>query len=360
MLILHQYILKRFFITFFSSIFVFVGIFVIIRLMEQLNTFIRIADQTPFYKYILYFVYEIPFTFNYIIPMAAIFSISFTLGKFRSDSELPILKTAGHSTFYYLAPIVVAIFVYCIVLHLFNDTLIYKPYSKYNKLHREFKKKRDPKLQKSKNITQFGGNYTLYIIKEFNPRRKKLYKGTIISLNKDYSFKKLVTFESASFDPKHNHWIGENVKERSINKSKDFYTVHTAKILDIEEKPKHFSKDNFKKEELSINETKEIALKIKHIGGNTDTWLTEYYFKIATCYVPLIFVLIGIPVSGLSKRSPFVMSFLFCLLFAVVYWVAFEVGRSLGHQKTLPPIVAGWFANIFYVFILAILYQRKF
>ena len=356
--LLHRYVLKQFFITFASAICVFIGIFIIIRLMEQLNHFIRIADRTPFYKFILYFVYEIPFTFMYLVPMAVIFSTSFVLGKLSSNSELPIFKNAGQHILFYLYPIILSVLLYCITIHLFSETLIYKSYAKYNKLHREFRNSSDPKLKKTHNITQFGGEEVLYIIKEFDPKKKCLYNGNVIYLNKDYSLKKLVTFNSAIYNEKKGHWVGEEVTEKRIEKS--FYREYAKKILEMKEKPRHFSKDTFKKEELSLSETKEIALKIEHVGGNANSWWTEYHFKIATFYIALIFVIIGIPLSGISRKSPFVSSFLFCLLFAIVYWVSFEVGRSLGHQKILVPIVAGWFANILYIGFIVILYQRKF
>lgn len=355
---LHRYIIKQFLATFFSAIFVFIGIFVIIRLMEQLKNFIRIADKTPFYKFILYFLYEIPFTFNYLVPMAVIFSTSFVLGKLSANSELPIIKNTGYHILFYLYPIIFIVLFYCVGVHLFNDHLIYKPYSKYNQLHREFRNKMDPKLQKSHNITQFGGNRILYIVHEFDPKEKRLNKGNVLFLKEDYSFKKIIKFESAVYKPRNKHWVGYEVIEKNIEDS--FYKTYNEKILDIKEKPRHFSKDNFKKEELSLYETKEMALKIEHVGGNANSWWTEYHFKIATFYVSLIFIIIGIPISGLSRKSPFVRSFLFCLSFAVVYWVAFEVGRSLGHQKILSPVTAGWFANIIYIGIIGVLYRRKF
>ena len=252
--LLHRYILKQFLVAFLSAIFVFIGIFVVIRLMEQLNNFIRIADRTPFYKFILYFIYEIPFTFLYLIPIAVIFSTSFVLGKFSSSSELAIFKNAGQHILYYMYPIILFVLFYCIALHFFNNTLIYKPYAEYNQLHREFRNKSDPKLRKARNITQFGGDHVLYIIKEFDPKKKRLFKGNVIYLNDDYSFRKLVTFSQAIYNKSRGKWVAEEVVEKDL--MGQTYEIHDKKILDIKENQDTLAKIILKKKSFLLEKPK--------------------------------------------------------------------------------------------------------
>ena len=112
------------------GLFVFILLFIIGELREQMDNFIRLSGKVAIAKYFQYFFFKIPFMSMYMLPLAVLFAISFLLGKMASNKELVIAYTTGKNLTYFLTPIFIFIIAICILLHLFNESFIYTPFFK--------------------------------------------------------------------------------------------------------------------------------------------------------------------------------------------------------------------------------------
>ena len=87
-----------------------IGLFIIVRVIDNLDFFLKIADKTPFEKYVYYFLYEIPFTFNYLFPMSVLFATISVLGKMHTHNEVPAIYGSGLSLLLICYPTIIVLY----------------------------------------------------------------------------------------------------------------------------------------------------------------------------------------------------------------------------------------------------------
>lgn len=337
------------------GLFVFIFLFVIGELREGMDNFIRLAGKIEISKYFNYFLFKIPFMSMYMLPLAILFSISFLLGKMISSKELVISYTTGKSLSYFLIPIFLFVIILCILLHIFNESFIYKPFFKQKEIRDQFENQVSKVFQKRKDIILYGKKENIYIVESYFPKTQQLkncYSIYFSPTSKEMT--QVISFKTATYT--NGQWHGEEIYTKDI--INDSVSYLKKGILPIEENHDYFNQSpKFGKEYLSIKQTKEIADKRLSTGENSPPWFSEYYYKIALCYVSIFFLLMGIPMSKISKTSPIVVSIFFSILLAGVYWIALSLGKTLGASKIIDPIFAGWFANFIILLLTFILFR---
>ena len=358
MSILQRYVFKNFLVTFFGSVTLFVGLFILIRIIEDLDEFIKASEYATFDQYILFFLYGIPFTFNYLFPMSTLFAIVFLLGKLNSEKELYIFYTTGRSIFYFVYPIAIFIFIICVILDMWGDTLLYKPYQKHKELKAYFNNRLYRPEVNRYNLVQFGKENKIYMINEFIAEKSKLKDVNVLYLDKSNTFKKIFSAENMTFLKQSKLWATTNSIERTFLTNSIVYKSTNYHNKNISETPFHFKEFNAKIEDVSAAEVKQEVNKIKTIGGNIEKWETDYYFKRATPYVSMILFFMGIPLSIFSRNSVMILSFTLVIAATFLYMILMNIGASLGHNKVLSPFFAGWLGNIVFILLDIIFYWK--
>lgn len=360
---LQLYILKRFFFIFFMSMIFLQGVFIIVRTMEMIDIFLAAGPYLTFEKLVLYYVYEMPFTLNYLFPIATFFSIVLCLGKMSSDGELIILHNSGRSIFYYIWPIIVFIAITCTVFMIKDYEIYYRPHQIHMEIHRNLSGQDffAHEVSAESGIVQFGSDNKIYIASTFDPKEKVLHKTKIIFLDKDNTITNISFLERAYYLSDY-YWQATNVSHREfIERGEIFITTNSTKAEEkvlLGDDPKIFKPNPHLPVHLSKSQVLEEVNKIRITGGNIAKWETEYHLKIALPYIALVMLFLGITLSTYSRRSVLVISFVSVLAISVAYMVLLNVGGALGYNGTLPPILAGWFGNIIFSVIAFILYQK--
>ncbi len=73
---------------------------------------------------------------------------------------------------------------------------------------------------------------------------------------------------------------------------------------------------------------------------------TNYFFKFAIPFTPLIFILVAVPLAIRPQRSTSVLGMGLALLLVLVYYVLMMVSQKLGAVGVLPPFIAAWSPNL--------------
>lgn len=360
---LQIYILKRFFFIFFMSMIFLQGVFIIVRTMEMIDIFLAASSFLTFEKLVLYYVYEMPFTLNYLYPIGTFFSIVLCLGKMSSDGELIILHNSGRSIFYYIWPIIVFVAIVCTVFMVKDHEIYYRPHQQHMELHRSLSGLDffAHEVSAESGIVQFGSDNKIYIASTFDPKEQSLYKTKIIFLDRDNVITKISFLEKADYVSDY-YWQATNVSHREFIERDDLFITTNSKKpeekLLLGDDPKIFKPNPHLPVHLSKSQVWEEVEKIRITGGNIAKWETEYHLKIALPYIALVMLFLGITLSKYSRRSVLVISFVSVLAISVAYMVLLNIGVALGYNGTLPPILAGWLGNIVFSAIAFILYQK--
>lgn len=358
-LIVQKYLFRDFVKTLIGSLILFVGLFIISKLMEQLSAFIRLSDTTPFNWYVMFFVYEIPFTMIYLFPVGCLFAGVYTLARFNQQNELTAIYNSGMSISYAVLPVVILVFVLCLIMFIWDKEILYDNHTKHRLLDRQIRRLNDPTLIEREDITFFGKNNKIYIIKKYAPALNQMQNAQILFMDNEYNFSKVISAHTLTFDVLNDCWSGTNVFVRTWTGAgtKPTVTLHKDFSADLDERPFFFERDRDRVEHLSAHETLQIAKKRVVIGGKSASYFTEYYLKTSMPFMPVILILLAIPLSTFSRKSALVLSFTFVLITAFLYYIVMYIGTSLGSAEVLPPFIAGWFGNI--IFLIFALYLQK-
>lgn len=89
--------------------------------------------------------------------------------------------------------------------------------------------------------------------------------------------------------------------------------------------------------------------KYKHFGLNTN--LIEMYKKFAFPLACIIFAIFAAPVGVYSKRARYAFGFIIGLMLSAFYWFFFMGFNILGNKMLIPPFIAMFTPNLFFLFI---------
>jgi lipopolysaccharide export system permease protein len=104
-------------------------------------------------------------------------------------------------------------------------------------------------------------------------------------------------------------------------------------------------------EMMTFHEIRESRSRLYEHGSQFARLLTDYYSRIAFPLVTVIMVLVGIALSlrrsGIRGGS-MAIGIGQALLVGFLYWAAHSIAIAFGRGGALPPVVAGWLANVLF------------
>ena len=348
-MILQIYILRKFIAAFVWACCLIVGLFVISWFMDELNFFISVSDRTSIKEYILYLLWEIPYTLNFIYPLAAGFAMVYTLGRLHTFNEITAMYNTGKSILHMCYPVMVFIFLLSTLLLIYEHPFLYVTHLKHLEIKKIMMGKETKKKITRSNLTLYGKDNKIYLIGTYEEHNTRMSNVSIIYLDDTNAFSKAISAKTLVYNPQKNLWMGSNVYTRTLNQKDSKLRFRRQQNFDFYEKPSDFETETYDAIDISAKESKRIANKFRIIGGNYRRWDVEYHFKVATPYVPLVVLLLSIPVAVFSKKTNVVLSLLLMTVVSFLFIILIYIGRSMGINEVIPPLAAGWFGHIAFV-----------
>ena len=359
--IFQRYLLKQYFKTYLGSLVLFLGMFVIIKFMEQLYYFMQDANQLTFWEYPLYFIYEFPNMLTFFIPIATLFSIVYVLGQLNTHYELIAFYNSGKSIFFAVIPIVIYTFFQGLIFLASEKEFVFDNHHKHLHLHRKIRNSRGPVERNRYNLTVFGTENKIYFIKVFKPSEDIMNNVHVLYLSKNHkNFDKIISSKFMKYDYSSDMWHLSNVIIRKWSAAGKLSTtkVKTHKVH-LGEKPFHFEQKTYGVEHLSSKEILALAKKHKIIGGDHEYYLTHFFFNTSRPFWPLVIIFFGIPLANFSRKSNVVTSLFIVLVISFFFFICSYIGNSLGKQGFLPPFIAGWFGVIVFSILTYLAIKKR-
>jgi lipopolysaccharide export system permease protein len=101
-------------------------------------------------------------------------------------------------------------------------------------------------------------------------------------------------------------------------------------------------------QEMNRHELKEFIERLKTAGSITLKWEVERLSKVALPVAAVIIVLFGAPMAAIRRRGGTALGFGLSLFVCFIYFAFIEIGKTMGNNGTLPPLVAVWIGNGFF------------
>lgn len=345
--ILDRYIIKKFLFIFLLIFFSLISVFIIITFFEQIDEIY--AHNKTIQEFLTYLLYRIPEFINYTLPICAMASSLLCLGFLTKTNEITAMKACGMSVYRIIAPVVVLSFMVCVVSFYLQENI--SPYSnkkaeeKWNEIN-----DRPPRSYNQLDQRWVMGKERnrIYYYKHFDPNIPAFSDLSIYEFEPDsWSLKRRYFAEKAYFQGEKFLLVNCWYRDFQDNKPINFESRETLELIDAEDQ-RYFVKEWKDSEQLSYRELSDYIDDIDEKGFETVRYKVDLNYKVSFPLAGLVMTLLGIPFAfSMGKRGTLVGVGL-SLLFAMIYWGAMGIFKSLGYIHFLSPFLAAWGPNLFF------------
>lgn len=354
--ILARYLIRQFLKPFLYSLFIFSAIIIVSEVFENLNGLLRYKASIFFA--LKYFLYRLPYWLVQVTPVATLLATLFSLGNLSRHNEITAMKSAGINLYRITIPFLIASSMIAFVCFYLNETIAPKMLQDANQIYRRKIKKRKGS-NFVHNLILAGQERRKYTIGRYNRKEKEMKNVSIDQFSKNYTLQSQIYAQGGKYEK--GIWIFYNGVIRKFDSSgrkilEENYFV--KKSIFLPEKPKDFSQERKKPEEMNSKELKTYIYKLKHSGIPASRELVQSHLKFAFPFSNLVMVLLGVPFAILNPRSGKIMGFSISFFTSFLYWGVMSFGQALGENKILTPFLSAWFANVLFVLVGIILLMK--
>jgi len=345
MKILDKYLSHRFLGVLLFALVVFIMIFIVVDLVEKLDTFID--QDVPKFIILKYYIYSLPYIIVLTLPVAMLLSSLFSVGTMARHNEIVAMKAAGLSLYRILAPLFIIAFLISVGALLFGEYVLPKATEEKEYLNDEYLEKHRQRWRKRINNVYVRDDQNRLFSMRFYDTVKNVGHTVSIrtflgeELNSRIDARKMVWEDSA--------WVLYDGYERKFNGEHETAKPFTKLTLKDENlRPEDLGKMLKKPEEMSYAELKAFIEEVKRNGGDPNRWLVDLYLKLSIPFANFIIVLFGAPLASPKRRGGAATGFGISLAIVFIYFGIVKTAQTMGHNGLLPPLLSAWIANILF------------
>jgi len=352
-------LLKLFIPTFLGAVTFFVVLLEVIDLFSNISNYIN--EDVPLLVILQIVFFYIPKAINTSLPMALLFSISFTLGNLYSNNELIAIFASGIKLFKFVYPLILFGLILSIFGFYFDDKVVIQTYSKKNELQ-------DRALSRVKSFDNHNVALTnkdrsvIYYIKYYNDTKKSL--SDIIIIERDIRNRLIQRVDAKIAYWKNQTWEFQDTLIYKLEDNNDYFTVtNRAKYINNKYSltPESF-KDPIKDISEMDLETSRKWIELLKTTGKTHRAMEDYmeYLKRYTMTLtPLIVAFLSCALGGKFKKNVLLMSLLSSLSISVCYYVFQMITVEVSLRvEYIPPLMGAWAPFILFTIIGLVQFKK--
>jgi len=358
MKLLDTYLLKKFLLNLVFGVTAFIVIFLVMNIVENVDKFIDKGAGIS--TVALYYLYFIPNIISLTLPISMLLATLFSIGNLTSHNEIVAQKSAGVSLYRIFFPVFACALLISIMAGLFSETIVPWASQKKEDLYRYDIKKNPRNIGKNRNNIYIQDSENRKIsVGFFNGTKNEAQRVSLLYFDGPVLLKRL---DAKTMIWKDQKWILRNVVERRFeNSNEDIINYPKLTITDFRFKPENLLELQKKPEEMSYPELDKFINEMHAIGMEAKKWIVELYLKISYPFSNFIIVLFGAPLAARKRRSGNAVGIGVSLLVCFIYYFFVHTSRVMGHQGSLPPLLAAWVGHIIFIFagVFTLIKARK-
>ena len=348
MKILRNYFLKEFI----SPLFLALGVLTFVMLLGNLIklTDLVINKGVNIFSISKLFLFMMPYLLTYTLPIASLTAVLLSLGRLSSDNEIIAIRASGINLFSLILPLLIMGLILSLILVIFNDRVIpYAHFATRKTLVDVGIKNPTAALEPGVFINSFQ-KYVLFIyriegnklfnVRIYEPQENKptrtivAKQGEFIAIPEKNMIKlKLVEGTSDEPDPKNP------TSFYKLNFKTYFMSLNLNQAQDKSQMRK-------KPKDMTIQELRKEAGKLKSEGIDPTPLFTEINEKTALAFSCFAFILLGSSMAIITRRREKAINFGIAFLIVGIYYLMLIGSEALSLQGYISPGIAMWMPNI--------------
>jgi lipopolysaccharide export system permease protein len=342
---LRRLLLTEFFPVFLTSLLFFVLILEMVDLFTNLWRYL--TQEVPFSAVALIQLLYLPKCISFAIPIALLFSISYTIGDFHGKNQLIAVLGAGISLYRFIFPLVGFGFFLSFFSFFFQERVVIDTFQAKNELFRTVLN--TSTSFSNTNVTILGDDVRrVYHAEYYNDETQTLVGVLIIGRDSEGNLEERFDAESAEW--KNTYWELKNARifTRVGNEFRE--EKHTIyQDFSLNTPPLRFRRMTKTVDEMKVSEAKEWIESLRKAGLSYREALTEYYKRYSFAAASLVVSLFSGIAGAQFRKNILLMSLLTSLVISVLYYVTQMVMVLLAKLGYIAPAAGAWAAFVLFL-----------
>jgi LPS export ABC transporter permease LptG/LPS export ABC transporter permease LptF len=346
-LILDEYVLREFFLTFVMVLVTFVMLMLIFTFFELLSDIIK--NKTPLVTVGEYLINLTPSMIYLITPLSVLIGVLVVFGIMNRNSELTAMKATGISLYRISVPVVAIAAVLSVSLFMFDELYLPQANRRQEALRNVIKGKPAETFEHPGRKWIFGQQHPgrpnrIFYYEYFDSDIDTFGNISIFEFNPgSFTIAKRIFASTAHWEPNLNTWVFEDGWERTFNGSSVTYETFPVKTFrEISEQPTYFKKEVRQSSEMNFGELSTYIHDLRQSGFNTVPLRVQLNHKIAYPLITLVMAILAIPFAlSMGKRGS-LSSIAVAIGVAIAYFVVSGFFEAMGNVSWLPAFLAAW------------------
>ncbi len=354
MTIIHRYLLGSFIRNLLYTMLGALLLFTVMDLLDHMGSFV---DNSATLSMILrYYMYKGAWIVDTVLPIAVLMAVLFTVGTMARYLELTALYAAGWSLLKITRPLITMAMLLTVFSLCWHEYVLPKANINKRKVWEVEIHKQPNTINPTSNIAVRGSDDRMYYAHRFDPNTGIL-QGMRVVTKEGSQVVEIIAASRAEWN--HGRWTLTDVTRRRFKGDRET-TEHFDKMTayDMTIDPKGFYRDRIRQQDMNIRQLHDHIQLVRQSGGNPTNSLVDIQFNLAFPVVNLIVTLMGIILASSPRKTTVASGFGMTLLVSFGYYMFMNFGKSLGHTGTIPPLVAAWTGNVFFLLLFFVLYLR--
>lgn len=343
------YLLKKIIPLFLGSLVFFSLILNLVDLFMNIATYLQ--NNCTVKDILTVMLNYVPKTVWYAIPVAILFSTSYTLSNMYATNELEALFASGVSLLHFCLPILIISLFMSFGLFIFEDNLVVKTFEKKTILQNQL-------LNKSVNennsdvIVISNNGKVIYKAKSYNEELKKLSRCYFVFRDENKILQNVVYAEEAFWSEEKKCWDLSNASQYKVKENGEVefsFKVSNEFLEQLTESYEIFRKSIVDIQSVNTKDAKVYINHLRKAGLPYQEQLSEYYKKYSFPFIVFLVVFVSIGLTGKTKKNVLLVSLASCIGASVLFYVMMMVTMVLAKHGYISPFMGAWFPVFFFI-----------
>ena len=355
MRILDRYIVREQLSSLLAALLFFVSVFIIVDVFEKMDSFLD--NHVRFGTILTYYAVSIPGIIIQVLPMAMLLSCLLALGQIGRSNELTAMRAAGIGSGRIALPLWGLALLISALVFVVNEVALPPLNARRVELYRgEIKRQSVEGASVRTNLAYLGRDGRTFLIRTYNVPEREMNEVVIQQISKN-TLTGRIDAESAKWE--NGRWVFRSGFTRRFDQEGEHAAQFNELVIPgLQEAPEDFAKAEEDPHALSYWELQDYIERLHQSGSRVQKHVVELYLKVAFPLTNLIVVVIGTALALRVRRGGLAISFGLSIFISFIYYAFIRTGQALGHNGTIPPLLAAWMGNFVFGAIAVELFRR--
>ena len=352
MKILQRYLLQLFFPVFVITILFFILLLQLGDLFLNLAQYLQ--NHVRFVTLLRVMYLYLPKCISFAMPLSVLFASSYTMGNMYAKNELTSIFASGMPLAVLVAPLVLCGFLLSIGMFYFEDRILIRFQKQKIALVNSILEP-EQNLNSSDVVILSDSGKIVYFADYYDDTQKELSNVLIVMRSESGDISTIIKGDFARWQT--DHW---EVMDKSVYTFTDEYEVLYQDSIDeklFSEPPETFQRNITSIDEMTIAQAKVFINSLKKMGLPYHEYLSQYYRRFSFPFTAFIVLFFSVSVGGRFKKNILLMSLLFSLALAILYYVTEMMTMLFAKWEYISPL-AGAFLPFLIFTVLSVAMLR--